>query len=159
MLSITNEVDPLIFCCVYFVYDTNYVFPTIPCLCIHCVNCYRQSLHTMRIHLLHRGIMESYTKWYNRGEPCVLNENIHDNEMLDSDHMDGIDALVFDQIRGEPRNANQDKEVHNFDKFEEDAKRELYPGCFDYIVLKFVIETLNVKVMPNLSSNKFLLKK
>jgi len=28
MLSITNEVDSLIFCCVYFVYDTNYVFPT-----------------------------------------------------------------------------------------------------------------------------------
>ena len=79
--------------------------------------------------------------------------------MLDDDHIDGIHALVGDQIKGEPRNANQNEEVHNFDKFEEDAKRELYPGCFDYIVLKFVIETLNVKVMPNLSSNKFLLKK
>ena len=28
MLSIANEVDSLIFCCVYFVYDTNYVFHT-----------------------------------------------------------------------------------------------------------------------------------
>ena len=28
MLSIANEVDSLIFCCVCFVYDTNYVFPT-----------------------------------------------------------------------------------------------------------------------------------
>ena len=32
----------------------------IPCPCIHCVNCYRQSPHTLRIHLLHRGIMQSY---------------------------------------------------------------------------------------------------
>ena len=122
------------------------------CSCIHCVNCYRQSLHTVRIHLLHHGIMQSYTKWYNHGEHHVLNENIHDNEMLDGNHMDGIDALVSDQISGEPRNANQDEEVRNFDKFEEDAKRKLYPGCIDYIILKFVIEMLNVKVMTNLSN-------
>ena len=40
--------------------------------------------------------MQSYINWYNHGEPLVLNENIHDNEMLDGDHMDGIDALVGD---------------------------------------------------------------
>ena len=32
----------------------------ISCPCIHCVNCYRQSPHTLRIHLLHHGIMQSY---------------------------------------------------------------------------------------------------
>ena len=66
------------------------------CPCIHYVNCYRQSLHTMHIHLLHHGIMQFYINWYNHGESRVLNENIHDNEMLDGDHMDGIDALVGD---------------------------------------------------------------
>ena len=75
----------------------------------------------MRIHLLHHGIMQSYISWYNHGEPRVLNENIHDNEMLDGDHMDGIDALVGDQIREEPRNATEDEEVRHFDKLEEDA--------------------------------------
>ena len=59
----------------------------------------------MRIHLFYRGIMQSYIKWYNHGESHVLNEIIHDNEMLDGDHMDGIDALVGDQIKWEPRNA------------------------------------------------------
>ena len=39
--------------------------------------------------------MQSYINWYNHGEPRVLNENIHDNEMSDGDHMDGIDALVL----------------------------------------------------------------
>ena len=68
----------------------------IPCLCIHYVNFYRQSPHTVRIHLFHHGIMQSYINWYNHGESCVLNENIHDNEMSDSDHMDGINALVGD---------------------------------------------------------------
>ena len=68
----------------------------ISCPCIHCVNCYRQSLYTVHIHLLYRGIMQSYINWYNHGESCVLNENIHDNEMSDSDHMDGINALVGD---------------------------------------------------------------
>ena len=76
----------------------------------------------MRIHLFYRGIMQYYTKWYNHGESRVLNETIHDNEMLDGDYMDGIDALVGDQIRWEPRNATQDEEVRNFDRFEEDAK-------------------------------------
>ena len=124
----------------------------IPCLCIHYGNCYRQSPNTVRIHLLHRGIIQSYINWYNHREPHVLNMNIHDNEMLDGDHMVGIDALVGDRIRGELRNATEDIEVHHFDKLEEDAKRELYPGCTDYSILKFVIEMLNVKVMTNLSN-------
>ena len=47
----------------------------IPCPCIHYVNCYRQSPHTLRIYLLHRRIMQSYINWYNHGEPRVLNEN------------------------------------------------------------------------------------
>ena len=81
-----------------------------------------------------------------------MNENIHDNEMSDGDHMHGIDALVGDRIRGEPRNAIKDEEVHHFEKLEEDAKHELYPGCTDYSILKFVIEMLNVKVMTNLSN-------
>ena len=75
----------------------------------------------MRIHLLYRGIMQSYINWYNHGEPHVLNKNIHDNEMSDDDHIDGIDALVGDQIKEEPRNATKDEEVRNFDKLEEDA--------------------------------------
>lgn len=124
----------------------------IQCPCVHCGNCYRQSPSTVRIHLLHRGIMQSYINWYNHGEPHVLNENIHDNEMSDGDHMDGIDALVGDRIRGEPRNAIKDEEVRHFDKLEKDAKRELYLGCTDYSILKFVIEMLNVKVMTNLSN-------
>ena len=72
----------------------------IPCPCIHYGNCYRQSLNTVRIHLLRHGIMQSYINWYNHGEPHVLKENIHDNEMSDGDHMNGIDALVGDRIKG-----------------------------------------------------------
>jgi len=124
----------------------------IPYLCIHCMNCYRQSPHIVRIHLLYCWIMQSYINWYSHGEPRVLNENIHDSEMLDGDHMNGIDVLVGDQIRGEPRNVIEDQEMRNFDKLEEDAKRELYPGCTDYGILNFVIEMLNVKVMTNLSN-------
>ena len=116
------------------------------------MNCYQQSLPTVHIHLLHRGIMQSYINWYNHKESCILNQNIHDNEMSDDDHMDDIDALVGDRIRREPRNATKDEEVCNFDKFEEDAKHELYPSCTDYSILKFVIEMLNVKVMTSLSN-------
>ena len=72
--------------------------------------------------------------------------------MSEGDHMDGIDALVGNRIRGEPRNATKDEEVRHFDKLEEDAKRELYPGCTDYSILKFVIEMLNIKIMTNLSN-------
>ena len=114
--------------------------------------CYRQSPSTVCIHLLHHGIMQPYINLYNHGEPHVLNENIHDNEMSDDDHMDDIDALVGDRIRRELRNAIEDEEVRHFDKLEEDAKRELYPGCNDYSILKFVIEMLNVKVITNLSN-------
>ena len=68
----------------------------VPCPCIHCVNCYRQSPYIVCIHLLHYGIMQSYINQYNHRKSHVLNENIHDNEMSDGDHMDGIDALVGD---------------------------------------------------------------
>ncbi|XP_050289784.1 uncharacterized protein LOC126727931 [Quercus robur] len=124
------------------------------CPCIHSVNCYRQSLHIVRIHLLHRGIMQFYINRYNHGEPRVLNENFHDNEILDGDHMDSINAFVGDRNREEPRNATEDEEVLNFDKLEEDAKRELYLDCTDYSILKFIIEMLNVKVMTNLSNKR-----
>ena len=96
--------------------------------------------------------MQSYINWYNHEEPHVLNKNIHDNEMLDGDYMDGIDAFVGDQIREEPRNENQDEEVCNFEKFEEEAKSEWYLGCTYYTILKLVIEMLNVKIMTNLSN-------
>ena len=39
----------------------------------------------------------------------------------------------------------------NFDKLLDDAKREVYSGCKDYTLLKFVIEMMNVKVMANLT--------
>ena len=96
--------------------------------------------------------MQSYINWYNHGEPHVLNENTHDNEMSYGDHMDGINALVDDWIREKPRNAIKDEEVRNFNKFEKDAKCELYSGCIDYSILKFVIKMLNIKVMTNLSN-------
>ena len=83
-----------------------------------------------------------------------MNENIHDNDMSSDNHMDGIDALVGDRIRGEPRNATEDEEVRHFDKLEVDAKHELYLDCTDYSILKFVIEMLNVKVMTNLSNKE-----
>ena len=84
--------------------------------CIDCLNCYQQYAHTMQIHLLHRGIMQDYTKWYYHGEPRELNEHIDDEEMLDNDHLDGIDVLVEDRIRGEPRDTiQQDEEMRNFD--------------------------------------------
>ncbi|XP_050246160.1 uncharacterized protein LOC126694124 [Quercus robur] len=97
--------------------------------------------------------MQDYTKWYYHGEPHELNEHIGDEEMSDNDHLDGIDALVEDQIRGEPKDTTQqDEEVRNFDKMFSDSKHELYPGCTDYTLLKFVIEMLNVKVTTNLSN-------
>ena len=42
--------------------------------------------------------------------------------------------------------------MHNFDKFKEGAKHELYLSCTDYTILKFAIEMLNVKVMIYLSN-------
>ena len=65
----------------------------IPCLCIHCVNCYRQSPQTVRIHLFRHGIMQSYINCYNHGEPCVLNENIHENEMTDVDYISFLQLM------------------------------------------------------------------
>ena len=41
--------------------------------------------------------------------------------MSDGDHMDGINALVVDRIRGELRNVIEDEEVRNFDKLKEDS--------------------------------------
>jgi hypothetical protein len=113
--------------------------------------------------------MQTYTKWYEHGEPRVSN-NTHCNEMSDTDHTCGIDDLVEDRadhtcgiddlvedrVRGQHIDMAQDKaqeeEVCNFDKLLDDAKREVYLGCKDYTLLKFVIEMMNVKVMTNLTN-------
>uniref|UniRef100_A0A2N9GFL9 Nudix hydrolase domain-containing protein n=1 Tax=Fagus sylvatica TaxID=28930 RepID=A0A2N9GFL9_FAGSY len=139
----------------------------IQCPCVNCLNIYRQTLGVVQVHLLQRGIMQTYTKWYEHGEPRVSN-NTHCNEMSDTDHTCGIDDLVEDRadhtcgiddlvedrVRGQHIDMAQDKaqeeEVRNFDKLLDDAKREVYPGCKDYTLLKFVIEMMNVKENANL---------
>ena len=127
----------------------------IPCPCLNCVNIYRQTLGTVQVHVVQRGIMQTYIKWYEHGEPRVSN-NTHCNEMSDTDCTSGIDALVEDQMRGQyndmAQDEVQDEEVRNFDKLLDDAKREVYPGCTDYTLLKFVIKMMNVKVMTNLTN-------
>jgi hypothetical protein len=123
----------------------------IPCLCKNCVNFYRQTPKIVRIHLLQCEIMQSYTKWFKHGEPRVLDDS-HDHEMSDTQSLDGIDVMVEDRVRGESIDMQQDEEVHKFDKLLDDTKREVYPGCTNYTLLKFIIEMLNVKVMTNLSN-------
>jgi hypothetical protein len=115
------------------------------------VNFYRQTPKIVQIHLLQYGIMQSYTKWFEHGEPRVLDDS-HDHETLDTQSLDGTDVMVEDRVRGESIDMQQDEEVHKFDKLLDDAKREVYPGCTNYTLLKFVIEMLNVKVMTNLSN-------
>ena len=43
----------------------------IPCPCRNCVNFYRQTPRTVQVHLLLHGIIQSYTTWYEHGEPRV----------------------------------------------------------------------------------------
>ena len=112
---------------------------------------FRACAKILQIYLLQCGIMQSYTKWLDHGEPRVLDDS-HEHKMSDTNRLDGIDALVEDQVRGESIDMQQDEEVRNFDKLLDDAKCEVYPGCTNYTLLKFVIEMLNVKVKTNLSN-------
>ena len=125
--------------------------------CLNCLNIYRQTLGVVQVHLLQLGIMQNYTKWYEHEEPRESN-----NEMLDTDRTCGIDALVEDRIRGQYIDMTQDEaqyktkeeKVCNFDKLLDDTKREVYPSCKDYTLLKFIIEMMNIKVMTNLTNKK-----
>ena len=47
-----------------------------------------------------------------------------------------IDVMVEDRVREESIDMQQDEEVHKFDKLLDDAKREVYPGCKYYTLLK-----------------------
>ncbi|XP_028076467.1 uncharacterized protein LOC114278592 [Camellia sinensis] len=125
------------------------------CPCIKCVNFYRQNLQNVEIRLLQYGIMQTYTIWHQHGEPRVSNEVYHDDEMqLDGDEiLGGIEAVVEDRIKGESTVTTQGKEVRTFDQLLTDAKREVFPNCTNYTLLKFVTGVLNMKV-TNYWSNK-----
>ncbi|XP_028103043.1 uncharacterized protein LOC114302247 [Camellia sinensis] len=125
----------------------------IPCPCLNCVNYYSQNLQNVQIHLLQYGIMQTYTIWHEHGEPRVSNEAHYEMPIDEDEVLGGVDALVEDRIRGEPNDAPQNEEVQTFDKLLNDAKREVYLGCTNYTLLKFVIELLNMKV-TNHWSNK-----
>ena len=85
--------------------------------------------------------MQTYTIWELHGEPRTTNEPI---EMTNNEVLGGIDTLLEDRIRGE--STNNQGEVRDFDKLLNDAKREVYPGCKNSSLLKFVIEILNLKL-------------
>ncbi|GMP66351.1 hypothetical protein CsSME_00026743 [Camellia sinensis var. sinensis] len=89
--------------------------------------------------------MQMYTIWHEHGKPRVSNEAHHEMAIDEDEVLGGIDALVEDRIRGEPNDAPQNEEVQTFDKLLNDAKREVYLGCTNYTLLKFVIELLNMK--------------
>ena len=80
-----------------------------------------------------------------QGYECQMGDN--ENEGLG-----GIGTLLEDRMRGEMGDTTQREEVQNFDKLLDDAKREIYPGCKDFTLLKFVITILNVKVINNWSN-------
>ncbi|XP_028085055.1 uncharacterized protein LOC114286158 [Camellia sinensis] len=124
------------------------------CPCRKCVNVVRQNFQIVQIHLLQHGIIPTYTIWHVHGEPCESNEAYHHDIPVEGNEvLGGIDALVEDRIRGESTNTTQEEEVRTFDKLLNDAKREVYPGCTNYTLLKFVIEILKMKV-TNHWSNK-----
>ena len=121
------------------------------CPYLKCVNVVRQNF---QIHLLQHGIIPTYTIWHVHGEPRESNEAYHHDIPIEGNEvLGGIDALVEDRIRGESTNTTQEEEVRTFDKLLNDAKREVYPGCTNYTLLKFFIEILNMKV-TNHWSNK-----
>lgn len=131
------------------------------CPCRKCVNCRRQNLQEVHLHLFQYGIVQSYTTWHEHGEPRV-SDTVHPCEMgtCEEGNLGGIDALVEDRIRADSMDTTQREEVRNFDKLLNDAQRELFPpGGTDYTLLKFVIELLNEKVMnrwTNYSVNRLL---
>ncbi|KAG5551393.1 hypothetical protein RHGRI_009720 [Rhododendron griersonianum] len=112
------------------------------CPCRKCVNCRRQNLQEVHLHLFQYGIVQSYTTWHEHGEPRV-SDTVHPSEMgtCEEGNLGGIDALVEDRIRADSMDTTQREEVRNFDKLLNDAQRELFPpGGTDYTLLKFVIE-------------------
>ncbi|XP_028061671.1 uncharacterized protein LOC114265135 [Camellia sinensis] len=124
------------------------------CPCQKCVNVVHQKFQIVQIHLLQHGIIPTYTIWHVHGEPRASNVAYHHDIPVEGNKvLGGIDALVEDRIRGESTNTTQEEEVRTFDKLLNDAKREVYPGCTNYTLLKFVIEILNMKV-TNHWSNK-----
>jgi hypothetical protein len=73
--------------------------------------------------------MQTYTKWYEHGEPCESN-----NEMSDTDHTCGIDALVEDRMRGQYIDMAQDEAQH---KFQEEEVRIL-TNCWMIPSVRFI---------------------
>ncbi|XP_058211822.1 uncharacterized protein LOC131324005 [Rhododendron vialii] len=88
------------------------------CPCRKCVNCRRQNLQEVHLHLFQYGIVQSYTTWHEHGEPRV-SDTVHPCETgnYEVGNLDGIDALVEDRIRADSMDTTQREEVRNFDKF------------------------------------------
>ncbi|KAG5520879.1 hypothetical protein RHGRI_000591 [Rhododendron griersonianum] len=96
------------------------------CPCRKCVNCRRQNLQEVHLHLFQYGIVQSYTTWHEHGEPRV-SDTVHPSEMgtCEEGNLGGIDALVEDRIRADSMDTTQREEVRNFDKLLNDAQRDI----------------------------------
>ena len=141
------------------------------CPCTICVN--RQTKitsETIREHLYHNGILESYKTWYLHGEsdtPARIDESER-NPSLNVDPME-FTAEPPPEVTEENRTTNAEEARHmlnttketfmgdpkKFEKLIIDAATPLYEGCSKHTKLSANIKLLNIKSRVGLSDKGF----
>jgi hypothetical protein len=140
------------------------------CPCQRCMNNKSLQQNEVERHLLLNGMSSTYTRWIDHGE----DNNIHVLEQLtvvedanaDSfvfEHTNdcGLEGILGELVRSEqhgneagPEDGNEGAASH-FKQLIEDAKRELYPGCMNFLRFIFVIKMLHVKSYYRITNSAF----
>lgn len=139
------------------------------CPCKDCANrCYR-TINMVKGHLFMYGFNPTYTQWIFHGKEdqfkvnTYANVNIDTNEMIEE--VDAVEELYGDVCMGTFIDANIGESftsqgpttsahegINSFYQLLEDGLRELYPGYKKFTKIDFVLKTLHIKAICNISN-------
>lgn len=144
----------------------------IPCPCRKCRNQGPAMSHDdVMIHCFSHGFDKTYKFWFLHGEkerPEQLNEsgssfqanvpvvdmNAAFTILAEELSLDNLDAVLGEDPGGRTEGEELVEGVEFNDNLCE-AMTELYPGCTDFSVLRFVVKLLNLKITNGLSDKAF----
>nr|XP_043633267.1 uncharacterized protein LOC122604438 [Erigeron canadensis] len=172
-LSYINKVDMFL----DFAYSNDIIVETnirptgevvlqIKCPCTICKNNHYRPRDVLKEHLLTKGFIRNYTRWVEHGETEIEDAVESSTPMeVDDDHDDGMNRMVWENIRAacfqsNPESVSQEEDIPNerakqfYDMLEDDNER-LYYGCDEWSKLEAATTLLNWKSTCNVTESTF----
>uniref|UniRef100_A0A453JP08 Transposase-associated domain-containing protein n=1 Tax=Aegilops tauschii subsp. strangulata TaxID=200361 RepID=A0A453JP08_AEGTS len=157
-------------------FDGAHPDSTVPCPCRRCLNIVQKKKRDVHSDLLLNGMDPTYTHWIYHGEQSdegsmsedsdneddvddgsgvcdMLNTLIRGTNMQSNENIgEGVGDIHVDDSSGDERNQEPNATAKVFFELLKEAKKELYPGCKDFMKLSFIVKLYQIKCVSGMTN-------